>query len=75
VRGLPGDHYDLAISSAIIGMGKAMKLTVIAEGVETADQLRALKGIECATIQGYFLSRPLPAAACAEFTRQNFATA
>ena len=75
VRGLPGDHYDLAISSAIIGMGKAMKLTVIAEGVETADQLRTLKGIDCATIQGYFLSRPLPAAACAEFTRRNFAAA
>jgi len=75
VRGLPDDEYDLAISSAIIGMGKAMNLTVIAEGVETEEQLRALKAIDCAAIQGYFLSRPLSAAACADFARQTLATA
>ena len=75
VRGLPDDEYDLAISSAIIGMGKAMNLTVIAEGVETEAQLHALRGIECEAIQGYFLSRPLPAAACAEFARKTLAAA
>jgi EAL domain-containing protein (putative c-di-GMP-specific phosphodiesterase class I) len=75
VRGLPDDEYDLAISSAIIGMGKAMNLTVIAEGVETEEQLRALKGIDCGAIQGYFLSRPLSAAACADFARQTLALA
>ncbi|HEV7801622.1 MAG TPA: bifunctional diguanylate cyclase/phosphodiesterase [Burkholderiales bacterium] len=71
VRGLPGDPYDLAISTAIIGMGKALNLTVIAEGVETADQLNVLRSIECNAIQGYYLSRPLAAAACADFSRQR----
>jgi EAL domain-containing protein (putative c-di-GMP-specific phosphodiesterase class I) len=71
VRGLPGDPYDLAISTAIIGMGKALNLTVIAEGVETADQLNVLRSIQCNAIQGYYLSRPLAAAACADFSRQR----
>jgi EAL domain-containing protein (putative c-di-GMP-specific phosphodiesterase class I) len=67
VRGLPGDPYDLAISTAIIGMGKALNLTVVAEGVETADQLEVLRKIECSAIQGYFLSRPMAADACERF--------
>ena len=69
VRGLPDDPYDMAISKAIIGMGKAMSLTVIAEGVETAAQMRALKSIKCNGIQGYLLSRPLPAAEFLAFAR------
>ena len=60
VRGLPGDPYDLAISTAIIGMGKALNLRVIAEGVETAEQLQVLRSIGCHEIQGYFVSRPVP---------------
>jgi EAL domain-containing protein (putative c-di-GMP-specific phosphodiesterase class I) len=71
VRGLPDDPYDVAISSAIIGMGKAMGLTVIAEGVETSAQLEALRAIGCSGIQGYFLSRPVPAAEYLTFARRQ----
>jgi diguanylate cyclase (GGDEF)-like protein len=71
VRGLPGDPYDVAISTAIIGMGKALDLTVIAEGVETAEQLEALKRFQCSGIQGYYLSRPLDPDACGEFAAQR----
>jgi EAL domain-containing protein (putative c-di-GMP-specific phosphodiesterase class I) len=67
VRGLPNDRYDLAISTAIIGMGNALNLRLIAEGVETAEQLTALQAIGCHDIQGYFISRPLPATEFAAF--------
>ncbi|HYH42827.1 MAG TPA: bifunctional diguanylate cyclase/phosphodiesterase [Burkholderiales bacterium] len=69
VRGLPDDPCDLAISSAIVGMGKAMGLTVIAEGVETAAQMEALRSIGCGGIQGYHLARPLPAVEFLAFAR------
>lgn len=71
VRGLPDDPYDVAISTAIIVMGKALNLTVIAEGVETAEQLHVLRSVECSGIQGYFLSRPLPPADYARFTQER----
>jgi len=71
VRGLPHDRYDLAISTAIIGMGKALNLRVIAEGVETAGQLQVLQSRECHEIQGYYVSRPLPAADFAAFAREQ----
>jgi EAL domain-containing protein (putative c-di-GMP-specific phosphodiesterase class I) len=71
VRGLPDDTYDVAISSAIIGMGKAMNLTVIAEGVETAGQVEALEAIGCNGIQGYYLAKPLPAAEFLGFARRR----
>jgi diguanylate cyclase (GGDEF)-like protein len=75
VRGLPDDPYDVAISTAIIGMGKALNLSVIAEGVETAEQLDALREIECSAIQGYFVSRPMAAGAYERFYAQHMAKA
>ena len=71
VRGLPGDRYDLAISSAIIGMGDALNLRLIAEGVETAAQLQVLRSIGCHEIQGFYVSRPIPAAEFSEFAREQ----
>ncbi len=50
---------DAAIAEAIIAMAHALKLKVIAEGVETADQLAFLEQRGCNEIQGYFLSKPL----------------
>jgi EAL domain-containing protein (putative c-di-GMP-specific phosphodiesterase class I) len=64
VRDLPGDHDDAAITQAVISLAHHLGLSVVAEGVETGAQLRALQGYECDTIQGYLVSRPLPAAAC-----------
>lgn len=50
----------ISIVKAIISLGKALDKTVVAEGVETADQLSLLEKEGCDLIQGYFFSRPLP---------------
>ena len=60
-----GAHTDpdlYAISRAIIGLGKALGLTVTAEGVETEQHLEFLQGEGCQNAQGYLFSRPVPAA-------------
>lgn len=50
---------DKAIIQAIVGLGRALALTVTAEGIETAEHLALLKAVACEEGQGYFLSRPL----------------
>ncbi len=52
---------DLTLIEAIIKMAHALGLKVVAEGVETAQQLALLRQIECDHAQGYYFSRPLPA--------------
>lgn len=61
VRGLPQDKEDVAIVKSIIVMAHALNLTVIAEGVETLEQLEFLKSSRCEEFQGYYFSRPIPA--------------
>ena len=65
VRGLPDDPNDAAITRAIIALGRSMQLTVIAEGVETKAQELFLAAEGCEQIQGFVISRPLPADAFA----------
>lgn len=60
VRDLTTDAEDAAIVSAIVMLAHSLKLRVIAEGVETAEQLEALRALGCDEIQGYHFSRPLP---------------
>jgi len=52
---------DAAIASAIIGMAKSLRMTVIAEGVETEAQLKFLQSLQCNQMQGYYFSKPIPA--------------
>ena len=59
VRDLPNSSEDKAISQAIINMGKALGLTIVAEGVETVEQDRFLRGHACDEIQGFLFSKPV----------------
>ena len=63
VRDITEDPDDKAIVSAIISMAQALDMLTIAEGVETQGQLDFLRQQGCDEIQGYYFSRPLPAAA------------
>jgi len=60
IRDLPDDSDDAAITQAIIAMARSLRLSVVAEGVETAAQLSFLRDCECDEIQGFYFSRPQP---------------
>jgi len=60
VSGIPHDGDDTAIAKAIISMAKNLRLLVIAEGVETEEQLNCLREAGCDEIQGYHFSPPVP---------------
>jgi predicted signal transduction protein with EAL and GGDEF domain len=61
VRDLPGDADSAAIVDAVLAMARSLGLEVIAEGVETEEQLRFLEARGCPAFQGFYFSRPLPA--------------
>jgi diguanylate cyclase (GGDEF)-like protein/PAS domain S-box-containing protein len=58
---------DAAIAQAIIAMAHSLKLTVVAEGIETQEQMIFLRELGCDEMQGYLLSRPVPAAEAPQF--------
>lgn len=59
MHGVPDDHGNLEIVATIITLARSLQLTTIAEGVETAEQLEALRQLGCDQCQGYLFSRPL----------------
>jgi diguanylate cyclase (GGDEF)-like protein/PAS domain S-box-containing protein len=59
VDGLGSDPHDSAIVAAILAMARALDLSVVAEGVETDEQLQALRTLGCQAAQGYLFSRPV----------------
>ena len=65
IRDITTDPDDAAITLAIIGLAHSMKLTVVAEGVETEAQLAYLRARGCDEMQGYYFARPMPPAECA----------
>jgi EAL domain-containing protein (putative c-di-GMP-specific phosphodiesterase class I) len=62
---------SLAIVQAIVAMAHRLRLAVIAEGGETAEQVAALRKADCDQLQGYYYSKPLSAAACTDFILAN----
>ncbi|WP_317204998.1 putative bifunctional diguanylate cyclase/phosphodiesterase [Janthinobacterium sp.] len=58
IVGLPQDTENAAITRAIIAMAHGLRMVVVAEGVETAEQLQLLEQYGCDLVQGYFLGRP-----------------
>ena len=67
VRGLPDDDGDRAIVSAIVSMGRALRIEVVAEGVETETQQTVLQQLECDHYQGFLCAPGLPAEAFRAF--------
>ena len=66
VEGIPGDADSCAIVNAMLGVARHFKLKVVAEGIETAEQVEYLRSIGCDFAQGWFYARALPAQAVLE---------
>ena len=71
VRDLPHDADDVAIADAIMALGRALSLKVVAEGAETREQVEFLQRHGCNECQGYFYSQPLAVADFQTFLARN----
>jgi len=69
LKDIPGNSESAAVVSAVIALGKALKLKVVAEGVETQQQLEFLRTRLCDEYQGFLYSKPLPPLAFAKLLR------
>jgi diguanylate cyclase (GGDEF)-like protein/PAS domain S-box-containing protein len=70
--GIPSDVSDCAIASTIISMGRKLGHRVIAEGVETLEQMEFLRQAGCDEVQGYLYGKPLPAYDFEKALRENW---
>ncbi|MBL8419016.1 MAG: EAL domain-containing protein [Dechloromonas sp.] len=71
VRNLEADPDERAIASTIVSIGRSLRLSVLAEGVETKEQYAILRDIGCELAQGYLFSRPLPPEDLVSFLRKH----
>ncbi|WP_051303538.1 sensor domain-containing protein [Comamonas composti] len=71
IRDIPRSNDDMTISSSVIALGHAMGLKVLAEGVETTDQLEFLRQKGCDFFQGYLCQRPLAASQFVRWVEQT----
>ena len=60
IRGILTESSNLAIVKAIIAMAQSLSLHVVAEGVETEEQLTTLQDLNCPEYQGFLFSKPVP---------------
>jgi diguanylate cyclase (GGDEF)-like protein len=67
IMDLPGDKENAVLVQAIIAMAHGLRLEVIAEGVETAEQWDYLKSLDCDFVQGYYFGKPMPQADFEDF--------
>jgi len=69
---LTDDNPDYAsIINAIVTLAHNLRLELIAEGIETLDQMSMLKNMGCDLAQGYFFQRPLPCDQALEYAQKN----
>ncbi len=59
IKDIPEDHAIAALTGSIIGMAKIRQLKIIAEGIETIEQIQYLQGVNCDIAQGFFIGRPM----------------
>ncbi len=69
IKDITNSSCDLAVVTTIISMARHLELDIIAEGVETEEQLSVLKELECYEVQGYLYSKPKPAIEIEEFMK------
>jgi EAL domain-containing protein (putative c-di-GMP-specific phosphodiesterase class I) len=71
IRNIPKDTEYRAITEAIIAMGKTLGLNVVAEGVETVEQMNFLKEHSCDEMQGFYFSKPIMPEQFADLLRKH----
>ncbi len=75
IKDLPSSHKDGAICNAVLDLAKHLQLSVVAEGVETEEQLQYLEQRGCQSVQGYLTGKPMPAnVAVVALTENLYAT-
>ena len=72
IRDIAFDHDDAAITAAIISMAKSLNVKVVAEGVETEEQMSFLRLHQCDAVQGYYFSKPLAVDEALVWLRGNY---
>jgi diguanylate cyclase (GGDEF)-like protein len=71
IKDLPGDEDAAALTAGIIALAHRLRMKVVAEGVETLEQLGYLRANGCDEIQGYFLSKPITAHQLSQFLERD----
>ncbi|EAZ87955.1 putative bifunctional diguanylate cyclase/phosphodiesterase [Crocosphaera chwakensis] len=59
IKNLTNDYHNISLVSVILAVGKTLDIRVVAEGVETQQQLETLKNLHCREMQGYYFTQPL----------------
>ncbi|MDH5214028.1 MAG: EAL domain-containing protein, partial [Gammaproteobacteria bacterium] len=70
INGLTENRKDAAIIAAMIALGHSLDLKIVAEGVESREQLEALRRLGCDDLQGFYISRPVSESVLASFIRK-----